>query len=614
MARKINYDNWSKEELIKELRRIKETKYGLVWHRDLPEEKIDILINPDARTPNEMFPNEIAGKPFPVLKEIKSKEINGDKDKPINLLIEGDNYHSLAVLNFTHHEAIDLIYIDPPYNTGNNDFIYNDLQARSVQRDDPFRHSKWLSFMEKRLKLAHRLLKNTGVIFISIDDNELAQLKLLMDEVFGEDNFISILSVENNPKGRKNSDHISISNDYCLIYAKSRFNSYFNEVIPKDEKDMIEDDDGNYIHNSGKRVLVGENKFNKKVINFNSSKHYSVYYNIELNDLIIKKEYKLNEIDNKLLDKGYKRYISYLGNDFIENTYTSDKLRDLFDEDRLDIKGEKIYEKNFSSEIRLKSILTNRKYKAIINNLSVEYEIDLKTTSAQQGLREMFGKDVFNFPKNVSFLKLLIKLHPNKNATILDFMAGSGTTGQATMELNKEEGGNRQFILCTNNEELNNNGEKIKHKICTDVCYPRLKKVIKGYKDIKGDTIDGSGSNLKYYTCDFVEAEPTDRNKRKLVNESTEMLCIKENAFELVEDKGDFKIYKNSDKYLGIIFYEEAIDDFKKAIKKIKGHFNVYVFSLGDDPHEKQFTDVRSRVTLCAIPEVILKVYREIFK
>src|SRR3990167_9634620 len=126
MARKINYDNWSKEELIKELCRIKETKYGFVWHRDLPEEKIDILINPDARTPNEMFPNEMAGKPFPILKETKSKEVNSDKGKPVNLLIEGDNYHSLAVLNFTHKNRIDVIYIDPPYNTGNKDFTFND--------------------------------------------------------------------------------------------------------------------------------------------------------------------------------------------------------------------------------------------------------------------------------------------------------------------------------------------------------------------------------------------------------------------------------------------------------------------------------------------------------
>ncbi len=203
MARKINYDDWSKEELIKELRRIKETKYGLVWHRDLPEEKIDVLINPDARTPSEMFPNEMAGRPFPVLKEVKNRAIETDKLKPVNLLIEGDNYHSLAVLNFTHEEAIDLIYIDPPYNTGNDDFVYNDkFKSEYVKNDDPFRHSKWLAFIEKRLKLAKNLLKKGGAIFISIDDNEYAQLKLLCDEIFDEKNFITMITVQVNKGGR----------------------------------------------------------------------------------------------------------------------------------------------------------------------------------------------------------------------------------------------------------------------------------------------------------------------------------------------------------------------------------------------------------------------------
>lgn len=166
-AKKIDYGKWSKDELIKEITRIKGTTYGLVWHRDLPEEKIDVLINPDARTPSEMFPNEMAGKPFPVLKEAKTKAIQTDDTKPVNILIEGDNYHSLAVLNFTHQAAIDLIYIDPPYNTGNKDFVYND---KFIDQEDPFRHSKWLAFMEKRLKLARNLLTKDGAIFISIDE------------------------------------------------------------------------------------------------------------------------------------------------------------------------------------------------------------------------------------------------------------------------------------------------------------------------------------------------------------------------------------------------------------------------------------------------------------
>ena len=126
--------------------------------------------------------------------------------------------------------------------------------------------------------------------------------------------------------------------------------------------------------------------------------------------------------------------------------------------------------------------------------------------------------------------------------------------------------------------------------------------------------MEGLGGNLKYYTCDFVEAEPSDKNKRKLVSKSTEMLCIHESAFELVQDKDEFKIFKNSGKHLGIIFHEDAIDDYKKAIKKMNGRFNTYVFSMTDDPHKADFADMEDKVKLCAIPEVILKVYREIFK
>lgn len=603
MPKKIDYDNWSKEELVKEIIKIKSTTYGLVWHRDLPEEKIDILVNPDARTPSEMFPNEMAGKPFPILKEVKKKAIESDKSKLVNILIEGDNYHSLAVLNFTHQESIDLIYIDPPYNTGHNDFIYND---KFVDSEDPFRHSKWLSFMEKRLKLSRFLLKQDGVIFISIDDNELAPLKMLCDEVFGENNFISMLSVENNPKGRKNSDFISVSNDYCLIYAKDKNKSYFIENIPKQFSDLAIDENGVYVHNSGKRVLVGENKFNPIVDDFNSAKHYSIYYNKNVNKIEIKIEKNINEIDGKLLSEGYKRYYSYLNNKFVLNTYTKSKIIELFENGALEFKNESIYEKNFSIKIRLKSLIINKKYEAIVNNEKKEYEIDVKTTSAGAELKEVFGTDKvpFSNPKNTGLIKLLITLFESKSITVLDFFAGSGTTGHAVLKQNTEDGGNRRFILCTNNE----------NNICTDVCYPRVCKVMSGYKTGNGKKIEGTGGNLKYYTTDFVEAEPTDKNRRKLVKESTDMLCILENAFELIEETPEYKIFKNTDKYVGVIFYEEAIDDYKKAIKKINGHFNTYVFSMGDDPHAKKFVDVKSKVTLCAIPEVILKVYREIFK
>ena len=224
-------------------------------------------------------------------------------------------------------------------------------------------------------------------------------------------------------------------------------------------------------------------------------------------------------------------------------------------------------------------------------------------------LEKLGMEDMFDYPKPVGLIKIILDTVFNKNAVVLDFFAGSGTTGQAVLELNHEDGGKRSFILCTNNGD-----EKSEHKIASEVCYPRVKKVITGYKNSKDGKTEGLGGNLKYYKTDFVEAEPTDKNKRKLVKESTDMLCILENAFELVSEKPEFKIFKNTDKYVGVIFYEEAIEDYKKAIKNIDGYFNTYVFSMGDDPHAQKFADVVEKVTLCAIPEVILKVYREIFK
>jgi len=199
---------------------------------------------------------------------------------------------------------------------------------------------------------------------------------------------------------------------------------------------------------------------------------------------------------------------------------------------------------------------------------------------------------------------MILRIKTSKDSLILDFMAGTGTTGQAVLELNKKDGGNRQFILCTNNE----------NNICTDVCYPRIKKVIEGYKNLKGEKVEGLGGNLKYFKTDFVDAEPTDENKIKLTKQATEMLCVREGTFEKVVDNEKFKIFKNSNYYTGIIWDQTAIPAFKKAIKDIKGKFSVYVFSLGDETFDDEFKDIKQKVQLSPIPEAVLRVYRRIFK
>ncbi|MBU1130930.1 site-specific DNA-methyltransferase [Patescibacteria group bacterium] len=534
-----------------------------------------------------MFPNEMKGKPFPILKETKGKEINGDKNKPVNLLIEGDNYHSLAVLNFTHEEAIDLIYIDPPYNTGNNDFTYNDkIKSNYVQKDDPFRHSKWLAFMEKRLKLAKKLLKPTGLLFMSIDDNEVAQLRLLCDEIFEEKNFVATLPTIMNLKGNQDQFGFAGTHEYTLVYAKDITQAKIGQfLLNEDDIDELwEEDQEGFFKKGANLKATGVNAPRNKRPNL----FFPIFF-IKNGDFYVTNDDKAkNKDDIKVLPITDSKEMSW--------RWSKDKIRNE--------KNNLIIEKNNGT------ISIYKKQRPALGDLpskkpkTIFYKPEYSSGNGTAQLKEIFGEKVFNNPKPIDLIKDFVILASPNNGIVLDFMAGSGTTGHAVSALNKEDDGNRQFILCTNNE----------NNICTDVCYPRLKKVIKGYKSTKGENVAGLGGSLKYYVCDFVEAEPTDKNKRKLVSESTEMLCIRENAFELVRDESDFKIFKNSDKYLGIVYYEEAINDFKKAIKKIKGYFNTYVFSLGDDPHEKQFADVKGKVTLCAIPEVILKVYREIFK
>lgn len=597
---KNNYGNWTKEELINEVKALKKQKtYGLVWEEDKTKEDFDYYINWEGEKTKESFGEE--DNKFPVLKEVESKSIDNE-DPKYNLMIEGDNYHSLAVLNFTHNKSVDVIYIDPPYNTGNKDFIYFDSfskKPKEVAFDDPYKHSKWLSFMSKRLRLAKGLLKNTGVIFISIDDNEYAQLKLLCDDIFGEQNFLAKINRVVSKGSKNDSRYFVNDNDYVLVYAKLKEKCKINPIsINVDvSKFTKKDDKGNFkprgleMGGSGQDTLEHRPKMG-----------YSIYYNEKTKDVKTLFDYDLNknpvylEPNKDLVKKSYicirpRMNKGKLGRwrwgaeTFIE------KFEDVF----IDVKKKRVYTKD------------REKSEAI---LAPNCNIEILNTEGTKELNEIFGKKVFDFPKPSRLIKYLVDRHPNKNAVVLDFFAGTGTTGQAVMNLNKEDGGKRKFILCTNNE--NNNGSGL--KIATDICYPRIKRLIEGYSNEKGKRFEGYKDNFKYFKTDFVESAPTDQNKKKIVDKSTEMLCIKENAFRLVKEKEGYKIFKNTDIHLGIIFDEDEIDNFIKEAKEIKGKFNVYVFSLDDNIPEREFRSMKGKVKLCPIPEAILHVYRRIFK
>lgn len=211
MAKK-DYSNLTKDQLLEVIEKLEgKKKYGLVWD----EERVPEKVVTDCQDK------------LPVLTEVKDKEITTDENEPTHILIEGDNYHALSVLNYTHKGKVDLIYIDPPYNTGNKDFTYND---KYVEKEDTWRHSKWLTFMSKRLELAKELLTEKGVIFISIDDNEIAQLKLLCDGIFGEGNFAGQWHWFKSATPPNLSHKIKKNIEFVLAYEKQKNNSKFRGI------------------------------------------------------------------------------------------------------------------------------------------------------------------------------------------------------------------------------------------------------------------------------------------------------------------------------------------------------------------------------------------------
>lgn len=556
----------TKEKLLAEIDRLKKElkkkkKYGLVWE-DKPEDVV-----------------EMCKEKLPVLKEVKGKEIITDKNKPVNLLIEGDNYHALSVLNYTHRGKIDLIYIDPPYNTGAKDWLYNNS---FVDNEDPFRHSKWLSFMHSRLKLAKNLLSQNGILAVAIDHYELLSLGLMTDEIFGEDNRLAIVTVVHKAEGRQFVKGFNPTCEFMLFYAKDKTKCTVN-MVPLDSGVQasfdLEDENGKYrLENN---IRLGGGSVSLRVNNPTS--WYPIYISKDCKIISLEKRSGLIPV-YPITKKGEERTWNTSKETFQTNLENGQFV----------VKNEggcyAIYRK-YREKQSIKTHWIKPQYNA--------------TRYGTQLLNGILGSNTFNFPKSLFAIIDVLKIATSPKSTVLDFFAGSGTTGHAVFEMNKEDGGQRQFILCTNNE----------NKICEKVTYPRIEKIIKGYKNTKKENIVGLGGNLKYFKTDFVDyKESTDRNKIKLTKEAVEMLCVKEGTFESVLNDEDFKIFKNHDHYTGIIFDQLVIEDFKKAIKDIKGKISVYIFSLGDDSFEDEFEDIKQKVKLSPIPEAILKVYRRIYK
>ncbi len=574
------YEKYSKEQLIKHIyeleEQLKSSKYGLYWDKSIEKEKVvqELIYS------------------IPVLDYFTS--IITDNDAVNHLLLEGDNYHALTILNYIFANKIDLIYIDPPYFTGNKDFIYND---NFVDKEDGFKHSKWLTMMDHRLRLAKELLKEDGMIFISIDDNEQANLKLLCDSIFGEQNFISQFIIDKTAQGANQSDTFKTQHEYCLLYVKSSKSNIDYEVVQETNLKK-------YKYRDKKGLYAITNRFdsiNSPLI-LNKNRGYTVYYNPMTKDAIVKDEYikeinKFNNFDEKLLSDGYipirpgvRKGVQYPWN------WSSDRFL-------AEYKEELVFSKNKTDVwvINHKNRLTGKVKDTTLKRFDTR-------KLGNQILVDIIGDKKFDYPKSIDMMKWVISKHFSKSAVVLDFFAGSGTTGHALLKLNEEDGGNRKFILCTNNE----------NNICKDVTYPRLKTVITGKREDGSNYSNGIHANLHYYKCSLIpNAGSTDQAKYNLVEKVNHLLCIAENAYELVESSTKYYIYQNSGENKQIFLYIDYYDlnffeKFKSKIisSKMRNKI-VYMFSTDNIVDEFLFKGIQG-IELKPIPSKIYEIYKEI--
>jgi len=478
-------------------RDVAEKKYGLTFEQH--QEEIERLLT----------------ETVPVFTEEKELAVQrgGGKD---NFLLEGDNLSSLHLLQKTHRGRIKMIYIDPPYNTGNKDFTYSDSL---VDGQDGYRHSKWLSFMAARLRLARSLLKKDGVIFVSIDDNEQAALKLLMDDIFGEQNFIANIVVKSNPRGSQSAKEIAGVHEYILLYARDIESAAI--IGHPLTGDMLSE--YAYTDERGAYRLLG---LRQRGGFWRASERPNLYYPffVSPEDAGI----SLQEDERHCIavypyqpssgEKGTWRW----GREKAERELDALVARSVRRGGEL---VWDIYQKDYVS-----SGAAQRRTKA--RSLWDEKEMNYQNAAAE--LKKLFGKAVFTYAKPVYLVHRCMEMVGFEDGDwVLDFFAGSGTTGHAVMMENARDGIERRFLLCTNNE----------NNICRDVTYERLVRAMEQ---------EGYFASLRYYRVDYI---------------LTAERLYYEYAEELLDHMKELVALENEEQTAALALSEEELDAFTASLE-----------------------------------------------
>ena len=487
--------------------------------------------------------------------EFNQKEENKNSE---NLLIKGDNLEVLKHLSNAYYEKIKMIYIDPPYNTGSDGFVYQDDRKFSVSEfrylagvdEDKAKrilsfvdsnsnsHSAWLTFMYPRLYIAKQLLKEEGVIFISIDDNEVAQLRLLMDEIFGEENFVGKITLVNNPRGRDYGG-IAQLHEYILGY-KNTSETTINLLNDQNKKFPYKDN----ISGFELRELRNRN------IAFNKENRPNLYYPFYINTL--------KKIDNDLYEISLEKKDGFFelfpkksqGYDTVWR-WGKDKA---IDNININIAGKKMNDGGFQ--------IVEKYRKTEKMARSVWWEKEDNSEKGTLHLKELFnGKKVFNFPKSKEVIIKLLKMGMKSKELILDFFAGSGTTGDAVMQLNAEDGGNRKYILVQLPEKINPKKNKTAYgfvkkelKVEEPTIFEITKeRLLRASKKIKKETIKSKISEKEKEIKNLESQLDIDGKNEKIKQLKAEIKALKK------QDLG-FKIFETMPIWEDYYFEADELD------------------------------------------------------
>ncbi len=573
------------EELLRRIRelekkngylnqQLKEHRYGLTW--------IDV---PEA------FEKASENK-IPVLEEVKEKSFTDGSEKPTHILIEGDNYHALTCLQYTHKGKIDVIYIDPPYNTGSDGFTYKDKRILTeypdgtpVPKDHPLRHSYWLSFMQKRLELAKNLLSEDGVIFISIDDNEQANLKLLCDMVFGEKNFVATYFWKRTSTPPALSYKVRKKLEFVLCYQRRdvQQRTFAQGYVDGGDVPLLNSDNP-----------LGTLMFPKG----------SVRFGIEDGIYSFNKRHKIHLLDDVIVRNGTNV------NDFRASGHFKWGQTNLLEEIN---NGTYFLIKSKQFSPRFQKATKSTKVPSNI----IDDEVGVGTNEDAKKELELVDLDGdFDYAKPTSLVSFLAKMPfgDNPNITILDFFAGSGTTLHATLKLNEEDGGRRQCIMVQQNE-----GEK---RICEEVTYERNRRVMQGYINAKGEQVAGLGGSQKYYRTAYTGTGnphrdpimlPSDEDRISLAQNAGVLVSIAENTlYETVKNEY-YQIFTNNHGRFAAVYLQEDLkqfEDFKQEMEKLGGNVTVYIFSWGNNPDAANAFMHLPNVEVKSYPNAILDAYK----